>query len=137
MQLENIVPDEGSFVNVLRACHYPEFLEKGKVIHTNIVQRGFDSVLTINTALISMYGKCGALEETHYVFDGVEEKNLVLWTAIITAYTQQGYGEEAIQLFKEMRLEGISPDIITLVSILGAYANLDGAAEHVKVIQAC
>ena len=45
MQYVNIVPDEGSFVNVLRACHYPELLEKGKVIHTNIVQRGFDPIL--------------------------------------------------------------------------------------------
>ena len=77
-----------------------------------------------------MYGKCGALEEAHCVFDGVEEKNLVSWTAIITAYSQQGYGEEAIQLFKEMHLEGISADTITLVSILGAYANLKAAAEH-------
>ena len=80
MQHENIVPDEGSFVNVLRACRYPELLEKGKVIHTNIVQRGFDSVLTINTALIGMYGKCGALEEAHCVFYRVRVKNLVSWT---------------------------------------------------------
>ena len=83
-----------------------------------------------------VWTQCGALEEAHYVFDGVEEKNLVSWTAIITAYTQQGYGEEAIQLFKEMHLEGISPDIITLVSILGAYANLEATPTH-EVIHAC
>ena len=62
--------------------------------------------------------------------DGVGGKNLVSWTTIIFAYTQQRYGEEAIQLFKEMHLQGISPDTITLVSSLGAYANLKAAAEH-------
>ena len=75
MQHVNIDPDEGSFVNVLHACHYgPE------LIHTNIMQRGFDSVLTIDTALIGMYGQCGALEEAHCVFYRVRGKNLVSWT---------------------------------------------------------
>ena len=65
----------------------------------------------------------------------MESKIKNSWTAIVSADTRQRYDEETIQLFKEIHLEGISPDIIALMSILGAYANLEAAAEH-EVIQA-
>lgn len=136
MQQESIVPDEITFVNVLSACSSPNVLKEGKAIHCYVVQRGFDSIIVVATSLISMYGKCGTLEESHCVFKEIEKHNVVSWTAIITACVQQGCGHEAIKLFQKMKLAGLEPDGITLVSVLGAFANLEILAED-EVIQAC
>eukprot|EP00250_Pteridium_aquilinum_P011597 c20180_g1_i1 orf=67-4089(+) len=136
MQQENVEADEITFVNVLRACARLDILHIGNAIHCCVVQRGLGSSIVFATTLISMYGACGALEEAQWVFNKIEEHNMVSWTAIITVHVQQGCGQEAIELFHQMRVEGWEPDGVTLVSVLGAYANLKLTAPD-DVIQAC
>ena len=120
MQYVNIVPDEGSFVNVLRACHYPELLEKGKVIHTNIVQRGFDSVLTINTALIGMYGKCGRFQDACIAFYHMPKRDIVSCNSAIMACTLHGQNSHAFEIFARMGCDRIKPNATTFASTLTA-----------------
>ena len=67
-----------------------------------------------------MYGKCGDLDNSSKVFSKISDKNVVCWNIIINAYAQHGMGEEALQLFTQMRRDGVQPDAITFVSVLHA-----------------
>ncbi|KAJ8549854.1 hypothetical protein K7X08_033561 [Anisodus acutangulus] len=66
-----------------------------------------------------MYSKLGCTIAAQYVFDNMSERNVVSWNAIISAYSNNGLVEEAIQLFNLMRRR-LSVDIFTILSLVNA-----------------
>lgn len=95
-------------------------LDFGKRIHTYIDENGFGSALNICNALISMYSRCGSLDQSFLVFNGISKKNVVTWSAMISGLAMNGYGREAIEAFKEMQKAGIFPDDQTFTGVLSA-----------------
>lgn len=73
---------------------------------------------------ISACLRFGNVCDARHVFDKMTEKDDVSWTAMITGYAHNGYGEEALHLFKEMLLAGIKPDAVTYASVLCSCAEL-------------
>ena len=51
------------------------------------------------------------------------DRDVVSWTAMITAYARYGYGEEALALFNEMQRSGIEPDHFTFSCLLPVCTN--------------
>ena len=45
------------------------------------------------------------------LFDKMPEKNMVTWNAMIAGYSQNGHGEEAVRLFRQMELSGLIPNV--------------------------
>ncbi|KAI5084999.1 hypothetical protein GOP47_0001168 [Adiantum capillus-veneris] len=113
-------PDKMTLSSILSACTDLEYLSRGKVIHAYIVENRFDSDIVIVHALIHMYGKCGNLSESRVLFDKLNPKELTSWNAMITAYSQQGHGIQAIELYEEMLCKNVRPDEVTFVSLLSA-----------------
>ncbi|PHT74784.1 hypothetical protein T459_22061 [Capsicum annuum] len=64
------------------------------------------------------------LAEACSLFDSMPVRNVVAWTALITGFAQNGEGEKALCVFKEMLEEGIVPNASTYVSVLGACADI-------------
>ncbi|KAJ4968564.1 hypothetical protein NE237_015265 [Protea cynaroides] len=120
MRGEGISPDEASFSTALYASASLAALDQGTAIHDQIVKTGFMGNTCVQSSLITMYAKCGSLFAAHRVFKEIEERNVVCWTAMITAYQQHGRGDQVIELFEEMLAQGIKPDHITFVSVLSA-----------------
>ena len=71
----------------------------------------------VNTLLIDMYGKGGALEETPSTFEDMCEMIVVSWNTLSEAYSsnKQGEEEEALHLFIELQHEGVMPDEVTFI----------------------
>lgn len=99
-------------------------LWKGKAIHAAAWRCGYELHVYVASALVSMYGSCGSIQDAHNVFDRVPEPDLVVWNAIIAAYAQLGPGRKAVQLYTEMQEKGWSPDARTFVSVLQACSRL-------------
>ncbi|URE44969.1 PPR repeat [Musa troglodytarum] len=118
---EGISPDEASFSTVLHALARLASWGQGAAIHTLVVKTGFASNRCVGSSLISMYAKCGSLDDAYRSFEEAEDRtNVVAWTAMITAFQQHGHGDDVIQLFEQMLREGVEPDYITFVSVLSA-----------------
>lgn len=132
-------PDESILVSVLNACASVAGLEQGKQIHRQIFEHRFETDKFLGSALVDMYAKCGCIEDARNVFDEILERDVVSWTAMITGYTQQGQGEEALELWWQMEQEGVNPDELTFVSILNACAGLasldNGKRVHMHIIK--
>lgn len=54
----------------------------------------------------------------------MREHNVVSWTAMIAGYVQEGFGEEAVELFSQMQSAGIKPNESTLSSVTSACADM-------------
>ncbi|XP_057848982.2 pentatricopeptide repeat-containing protein At3g03580 [Cryptomeria japonica] len=136
MQSAGTEPDGFVFATALQACGKILGQEKGKIMHRQIIERGLDSDIVIGNALIDMYEKCGSLENARYLFDKMEKRNAVSWTTMIGGYVRIGQFDEALELFRNMRLLCINPDAMTLASILAACESLEQGKEiHEEIIR--
>ncbi|EFJ21214.1 hypothetical protein SELMODRAFT_107453 [Selaginella moellendorffii] len=111
-----------AFVGILDACACCGALTEGRSIHQEAVLRGFQDDVTIGSALVNMYGKCGQVGPGREVFDGMPWRNSITWNAMLTAYAQNGHSAEALELFPVMILDGAEPSEVTFITLLSACA---------------
>ncbi|XP_010270348.1 PREDICTED: pentatricopeptide repeat-containing protein At3g26540 [Nelumbo nucifera] len=78
-------------------------------------------IFLLNRA-IETYGKCGCLEDARELFEEMPRRDGGSWNAMITAYSQGGYAEKALSLFKCMNKSGVLANEITFASVLGSCA---------------
>ncbi|KAJ7536559.1 hypothetical protein O6H91_12G073800 [Diphasiastrum complanatum] len=140
MQQTGIPPNKVAFLVVLKACARIPSLKQGKQLHLDIIKSGFGSDVSIASTLVDMYAKCGCVDNARYVFDNMHERNVVSWTAIIAGYAQHGLGKEALDLYEQMKQEGVQPDNVTYVVLLKACAGMaalqQGKQLHLDIIEA-
>lgn len=99
---------------------------KGEIVHSHVIRGGFEKYIFVSNALISMYGRNGAVEKAEYLFSGLESKSLVSWNALISAYAQSGLCEDAFSAF--LRLESsnenpkLRPNVVTWTAVINGFA---------------
>jgi pentatricopeptide repeat protein len=59
------------------------------------------------------------------------QRSVVSWNAMISAYAQNGFFREAVEMFRAMQIGDVCPNYVTLVSVLPAISRL-GALEMGK-----
>ncbi|KAL2531986.1 Pentatricopeptide repeat-containing protein [Abeliophyllum distichum] len=109
-----------SLSSVLLGCSNLSALKLGKQVHQLVCKAPLYFDATVGTSLISMYCKCGELEDAWKLFIEMSRKDVVTWNAMISGYAQHGNGDKALSLFDEMRKTGARPDWITFVGVLSA-----------------
>ena len=124
MQMEGIMPNELTMASVLKACSSLAALEQGKQIHGRTIKYGFGLEIPIGSALSTMYAKCGSLEDGNKVFRRMPTRDVISWNAMISGLSHNGHGNEALQLFEKMLLEGTKPDSVTFVNVLSACSHM-------------
>ncbi|XP_057835654.2 putative pentatricopeptide repeat-containing protein At3g01580 [Cryptomeria japonica] len=124
MQLAGMMPDSFTIVSVLSACAHVVDLQQGKSIHDFIIRTGLESNVFVANSLIDMYAKCKNQDIARKMFDRMCTRDVVSWNAMISGYAQNGYANEALELFAEMQLGDVKPDAETMVSLLLACSNL-------------
>lgn len=115
-----ISPDSITFSRLLSLSAEEACLVRGKSLHSYSIKAGLEANSTVGNALITMYAKCGSIEEAFQMFNGINGRDCVSWNAIISAYALHGEGNKALFLFENMKEEGFAPDGITLLAILQA-----------------
>jgi pentatricopeptide repeat protein len=105
---------------VLPACAILAALQQGKEIHNYAIKRELRSNVSVGSALVDMYGKCGDVEIARKVFDKMNKRDVILWTSLIAGYGMHGYGEDALALFHHMERTNLKPDHVTFVALLSA-----------------
>ncbi|KAH7289938.1 hypothetical protein KP509_30G024700 [Ceratopteris richardii] len=136
MRDEKLIPDRFTFACSLTACGNLKAAERGRDLHKEVVALAISEDDTVlGNTLVTMYAKCGALDEAQKVFDQLPLRNEVSWTALITGYCDHDYGKEALKCLTLMRHEGLVPDIVTFACALKACASI-GSSESGEVAHA-
>ncbi|KAK7277155.1 hypothetical protein RIF29_18306 [Crotalaria pallida] len=120
MRREGPKPNEFAFASLLSVCGSMAFLEQGKQVHAHVLHIGLDHETMVHSALISMYSKCGSLQDASKIFDGIKTNDIISWTAMISGYAEHGYSREAINLFEKISIIGLKPDYVTFIGVLTA-----------------
>lgn len=115
--------NEATVISVLRGCADSGALSVGRKVHGIVKEKGIDLNSNVCTALIHMYTKCGCLESAREVFDDVLDRDVFVWTAMISGLACHGMCKEAIELFVEMETCNVKPDERTIMVVLSAYRN--------------
>ncbi|KAI3834958.1 hypothetical protein MKX03_025299 [Papaver bracteatum] len=97
MQREEFEPSEYTYVSTLNACSKLLDVRRGKQIHGRIVIAGNSKGNVC----------CGHIDQARWLFDRLDDKNVVLWNSMISGYLKNG-------------LAGVKPDLVTVSSVLGA-----------------
>ncbi|KAG9152200.1 hypothetical protein Leryth_016393 [Lithospermum erythrorhizon] len=96
----------------------------GKQVHALATKKGVESNIFISNGLISMYSKCGELEDSVRIFHMMPLRNSISWNSIISAFARHGNGFKALQLYDEMRSEHVEPTDVTFLSLLQACSHV-------------
>lgn len=120
MQASGVKPDEITMVNCLSACSQLGALDVGIWIHQYIEKNNLYLNVSLGTALVDMYAKCGNVTEALRVFYEMPVRNSLTWTAIIGGLALHGLSQHAISYFEQMIGAGLMPDDITFLGLLSA-----------------
>ncbi|KAB2608800.1 pentatricopeptide repeat-containing protein [Pyrus ussuriensis x Pyrus communis] len=121
-------PDNVTLVSALTACGKMGCLHLGRQIHGLVFPGGFPLDVFLGS-LIDMYVKCGRMDDARRVFDRIEQRNVVCWTSMIAGYAQSRSFKEAIELFREMQLDGVEADAAMVACVISACGH-SGALDH-------
>ena len=64
------------------------------------------------------------LAEAQSVFDEVVTRDVVTWTALISGYSEQGLGEQALCYYEQMLSEKLAPDKVIIMCALKACTSI-------------
>ncbi|OIW17502.1 hypothetical protein TanjilG_22614 [Lupinus angustifolius] len=117
----SVSPNVLTYLSSLMACSGLQALGEGRKIHCLLWKLGMQSDLCIESALMDLYSKCGSLEAAWKIFESAEELDEVSLTVILVAFAQNGFEEEAIQIFMRMVKLGIEIDPNMVSAVLGVY----------------
>ena len=120
MQKDRFEPTDYTHVSALNACAQLLDLRRGKQIHGKIVVGNLGGNVFVRNALTDMYAKGGEIDKARWLFDRMNNRNLVSWNLMISGYLKNGQPKKCIDLFQEMQLLGLNPDEVTVSNILGA-----------------
>ncbi|GMN41771.1 hypothetical protein TIFTF001_010978 [Ficus carica] len=118
MQVEGVKVNEVSMVSVLSACSHLGALDHGRWAHAYIDKNRLRMTVTLGTALIDMYAKCGAMDKAMEVFWKMREKNVYTWSSAMSGLAMNGFGEKCLELFSLMKQERVEPNEVTFVAVL-------------------
>lgn len=127
--------DSYSLLYVLKACNKKSSSIEGKQLHAIVIKFGFGPIIHIQTSLLHMYSSSCILMDAQKVFDEMPSRNVVCWTGLISAYVDNQKPNKALQRFRQMQMDNLEPDEVTVTVVLSACADL-GALETGEWIHA-
>lgn len=125
-----------TFPLLLKACANINSLRLGTLLHSHVLQLGFQLDPFVQTALIDMYSKCSNLQASRKVFDEMPLRTLVSWNSMISAYSRASLVNEAVLVLKEMWVLGLELSASTFVNVVSSCSSLgQGLSIHCCVFK--
>ncbi|KAL1204146.1 Pentatricopeptide repeat-containing protein [Cardamine amara subsp. amara] len=118
MRRKGVRPNEFTYSVILTALPVISPSE----VHAQVVKTNYERSSTVGTALLDAYVKLGKVDEASKVFNGIDDKDIVAWSAMLAGYAQTGETEAAIKMFSDLTKGGIKPNEFTFSSILNVCA---------------
>ena len=118
-----------TYTSVFQACAALADFNMGSQAHGDAIKRGLVSYLYGESAMVTMYSKCGRLDYARRAFESIDEPDVVAWTAIISGYAYHGNAAEALGLFRRMQSYGVRPNAVTFIAVLTSCSHSGLVAE--------
>ncbi|KAG6412882.1 hypothetical protein SASPL_125575 [Salvia splendens] len=120
MRREGIGVDRASFSCLLSACAARTDLWLGRMVHARVKAIGMECDVSVGTALINMYAKCGKLNSARKLFDELPKQEIEYWNAMIHSYIDAGLAKEALKQLDEIKFRHLRLDEVTVLGLIMA-----------------
>ncbi|KAM2821569.1 hypothetical protein COP1_037644 [Malus domestica] len=120
MRSEGVLPLSSTYSVLLGAAGAMAYLDSGKQFHSLLIKTQYEFDLFINNALISMYAKCGELDDAYRTFSNMCFRDLISWNSLIMGFSDHGHANETLKIFGAMVKSKIRPNSVTFLGILSA-----------------
>ncbi|KAM7269295.1 hypothetical protein ACFE04_024792 [Oxalis oulophora] len=110
MTISRVLPNESALVSLLSACANSGALDQGRWIHAYIGRIRAEVSVTLGTALINMYARCGDIESGFEVFQKMNRIDIGTWGAIMAGFAMDGQARKCFELFDLMSLIELEPN---------------------------
>ncbi|CAM0870563.1 unnamed protein product [Alopecurus aequalis] len=132
------------FLELLNQPLYPDYFTMSAVVpafvllglfrqcrqmHSYIIRLGYGESTLIMNAVVHMYARCGDVVSSREIFDRIAGKDVISWNTMIMGYAIHGQGRTALEMFAEMKYNGLQPNESTFVSVLTA-CSVSGMADE-------
>lgn len=124
MQDRGIQSDNIGFSSAISACAGVQALDQGRQIHAQSCVAGYSDDYSVGNALVSLYARCGKVQQAYLAFDKIFDKDNVSWNSLISGFAQSGHFEEALSVFVQMSKSGLEINLFTYGSAVSAAANI-------------
>ncbi|KNA18588.1 hypothetical protein SOVF_069030 [Spinacia oleracea] len=118
---EALVVDEVVATAVVGICGTLGFYEMGEQMHCHTLKSGHLYDVTLGNAVISMYSKCGSMEDAWRVFDMLPIHDAVSWNCLISGHLLLMQGDEVLAVWSRMKKANMKPDPVTLILVISSY----------------
>lgn len=130
---EGVFASEVTFASVLGSCGAALQLCLSRQVHGLVVKYGYVGNVILESSLVDVYGKCGAMVDARRMFDEIENPNDVSWNVIVRRYMEMGEGIEAINMFAKMIRMKVRPMSFTVSSAILACLSIGGLEEGLQI----
>ncbi|CAA7389730.1 unnamed protein product [Spirodela intermedia] len=120
MVVPGVQPSSATVSSLLPACANLADDRRGAALHAYAVVTGVEEDLFVSSALVDMYSKCGFLHEAAKMFNRMRHRSTVSWNSMIFGYANNGSSTEAVNIYNQMRKDGVDPDHLTFTALLTA-----------------
>ncbi|KAF3446011.1 hypothetical protein FNV43_RR11189 [Rhamnella rubrinervis] len=124
MVTQDVPLDISTFHFLIHACCRSLAFKRGTEVHGRVLKYGFGRNKSLNNNLMAFYSKCGKFDEVCQLFEKLPKRDVISWNTMIACYVQMGMPGGALNLFSQMKLDGVSPDEITILSLVSACSKL-------------
>ncbi|GAV63522.1 PPR domain-containing protein/PPR_2 domain-containing protein [Cephalotus follicularis] len=128
MRLEEVYPNDVTFVGLIFAITNGYMAEEGQMFHGLCIKTSFLSESNVCNSLITMYAKFKSMKNSMKVFEELDYREIISFNALISGYAQNGMSQEALRTFLLAVLES-KPNDYTFGSVLSAI----GGAEDISL----
>ncbi|GKA95546.1 pentatricopeptide repeat-containing protein [Tanacetum coccineum] len=117
-------PDKFVLLSFVKACATSRDLTEAQRAYKDAVAFGLDKDILLGNAMIDMFGKCKCVDGARRAFEELEFRDVISWTSMCSCYVSCGKVRQGLEMFREMCLDGVRPNSVSVSSILPACSDL-------------
>ncbi|KAJ0936976.1 putative tetratricopeptide-like helical domain superfamily [Helianthus annuus] len=134
MYIDGFLPNRTTFLSTITSCTRLINLTYGEFIHAKIIKNRHENDDFVGSSLVNLYAKCNRLDSAHRCFDGILDKNLVSWNALLHGYSNRSCSTSVL-LLQEMIQSDMSPNEFSFSSVIKSLLPLELKQIHSLVLK--
>ncbi|KAF8061261.1 hypothetical protein N665_1207s0002 [Sinapis alba] len=119
---DGFMPNNYTFASALKASIGLGAFDYAKSVHGRILKTCYELDPRVGIGLLQLYTQLGDMSDALKVFSEVPKNDVVPWSLMIARFGQNGFCNEAVDMFIRMRQAFVVPNEFTFTSILNACA---------------
>ncbi|KAK9072101.1 hypothetical protein SSX86_008533 [Deinandra increscens subsp. villosa] len=122
---ESLVPvDISLYASLFKFCAARRAIIETRKLESHLLTFNPTPPVFLLNRAIEAYGKCNCLDDARELFDEMPQRDGGSWNALISAYAANGFADEALRVFLDMKKDGFLWNEVSFASALGCCGSL-------------